>query len=121
VGHSGNGELYTVNPATGESATVAGVSVPAVDGLLLEGGRLWAVQNGPNQIAEIRLRRDLSYRPRRSKSVASKAAMLALSSRPTRCRRSGSRAVRMRSAPLARASRAVSSPMPELPPITRTV
>src|SRR4029453_5888575 len=34
VGHSGNGELYTVNPATGESATIAGVSVPAVDGLL---------------------------------------------------------------------------------------
>jgi sugar lactone lactonase YvrE len=60
VGHSGNGELYTVNPATGESATIAGVSVPAVDGLLLEGGRLWAVQNELNQIAEIRLRPDLS-------------------------------------------------------------
>ena len=38
-----------------------------------------------------------------------------------RCRRSGLRAVRMMSAPLARASRAVSSPMPELPPITTTV
>ena len=60
-------------------------------------------------------------RPSRPKSVASKAAMLAPSSRPTRCRRSGSRAVRMMSAPLARASRAVSSPMPELPPMTRTV
>jgi sugar lactone lactonase YvrE len=55
VGHSGNGELYTVNPATGESATIAGVSVPAVDGLLLEAGRLWAVQNELNQLAEIRL------------------------------------------------------------------
>jgi sugar lactone lactonase YvrE len=60
VGHSGNGELYTVNPATGESATIAGVSVPAVDGLLLEAGRLWAVQNELNQIAEIRLRHHLS-------------------------------------------------------------
>ena len=60
VGHSGNGELYTVNPATGESATIAGVSVPAVDGLLLEAGRLWAVQNELNQIAEIRLRHQLS-------------------------------------------------------------
>ena len=37
MGHSGNGELYTVNPATGESATIAGISVLAVDGLLLEG------------------------------------------------------------------------------------
>jgi sugar lactone lactonase YvrE len=60
VGHSGNGELYTVNPATGESATIAGVSVPAVDGLLLEAGRLWAVQNELNQIAEIRLRHHLA-------------------------------------------------------------
>jgi sugar lactone lactonase YvrE len=60
VGHSGNGELYTVNPATGASATIAGVSVPAVDGLLLEAGRLWAVQNELNQIAEIRLRRHLT-------------------------------------------------------------
>jgi hypothetical protein len=53
-------DLYTVNPATGESATIAGVSVPAVDGLLLEAGRLWAVQNELNQIAEIRLRHHLS-------------------------------------------------------------
>jgi sugar lactone lactonase YvrE len=60
VGHSGNGELYTVNPATGESATIAGIRLPAVDGLLLEGGRLWAVQNELDQIAEIRLRPDLS-------------------------------------------------------------
>ena len=44
VGHSGNGELYTVDPATGESSTIAGVSVRNVDGLLLEAGRLWAVQ-----------------------------------------------------------------------------
>src|SRR5271165_4594775 len=60
-------------------------------------------------------------RPSRPKSVASKAAMLAPSSRPARCRRSGSRAVRMMPAPWARASRAVSNPMPELPSMTRTV
>src|SRR6266446_5098078 len=60
-------------------------------------------------------------RPSRSKSVASKAAMLAPSSRPTRCRRSGSRAVRITSAPSSRARRAVSNPMPALPPITTTV
>jgi hypothetical protein len=63
----------------------------------------------------------LKNRPSRPKSVASKAAMLALSSSPARCSRSGSRAVRMMSAPLARASRAVSSPRPELPPMTRSV
>jgi sugar lactone lactonase YvrE len=55
VGHSANGRLYTVDPATGASARIAGVSVPNVDGLLLEAGRLWAVQNQDNQIAEIRL------------------------------------------------------------------
>jgi sugar lactone lactonase YvrE len=60
VGHSGNGQLYTVNPATGASAGIAGVSVPNVDGLLLEAGRLWAVQNANNQVAEIRLSPDLT-------------------------------------------------------------
>jgi sugar lactone lactonase YvrE len=55
VGHTGNGQLYTVDPATGASARITGVSVPNVDGLLLEGGRLWAVQNRDDQIAEIRL------------------------------------------------------------------
>jgi sugar lactone lactonase YvrE len=59
VGHSANGQLYTVDPATGQSARIAGVSLPNVDGLLLEAGRLWAVQNNDNQIAEIRLRRHL--------------------------------------------------------------
>jgi sugar lactone lactonase YvrE len=60
VAHSGTGELYTVDPETGTSALVAGVSVPSADGLLLEGRRLWVVQNDLNQIAEIRLDRDLS-------------------------------------------------------------
>jgi sugar lactone lactonase YvrE len=60
VAHSANAQLYTVDPATGASATIAGVSVPNVDGIVLEAGRLWAVQNFSNQIARIRLRPDLA-------------------------------------------------------------
>lgn len=61
VAHSGNGELYTVDPATGESALIAGISVPNVDGLVLRGRQLWAVQNlTSNQVSRIRLARDLS-------------------------------------------------------------
>jgi sugar lactone lactonase YvrE len=59
VAHSANAQLYTVDPATGASATIAGVSVPNVDGIVLEAGRLWAVQNFSNQIARIRLAPDL--------------------------------------------------------------
>src|SRR4029450_13001080 len=47
-------------PATGASATIAGISVPNVDGILLEAGRLWAVQNISNQVSRIRLRPELS-------------------------------------------------------------
>jgi sugar lactone lactonase YvrE len=59
VAHSANGQLYTVDPWTGASATIAGVSVPNVDGIVLEGRRLWAVQN-TNQVTRIRLRRHLT-------------------------------------------------------------
>jgi sugar lactone lactonase YvrE len=59
VAHSGNGELYGVDPDTGESWTIEGISVPFVDGILLEAGRLWAVQNFLNQVAVIRLHSDL--------------------------------------------------------------
>lgn len=54
VAHSTNGELYTVDPVTGASATIAGVSVPSVDGIVLLGRRLWAVQNS-NQVSAVRL------------------------------------------------------------------
>ena len=54
VAHSANGQLYTVDPETGASATIAGVSVPDVDGIVLEAGRLWAVQNS-NQVTRIQL------------------------------------------------------------------
>ena len=60
VAHSANAQLDTVDPATGASATIAGVSVPNVDGILLEAGRLWAVQNFSNQVSRIRLASDLS-------------------------------------------------------------
>jgi sugar lactone lactonase YvrE len=60
VAHSGTSQLYTVDPITGASATIAGVSVPNVDGIVLEAGRLWAVQNFSNQVTRIRLAPDLS-------------------------------------------------------------
>jgi sugar lactone lactonase YvrE len=59
VAHSGNGALYTVDPETGESAAIAGVSVPSVDGIVVSGRRLWAVQN-TNQITRILLNDDLT-------------------------------------------------------------
>jgi sugar lactone lactonase YvrE len=60
VSHSGLSALFTVDPDSGESALIEGVAVPSVDGILLESGRLFAVQNTLNQIAEIRLSDDLS-------------------------------------------------------------
>ena len=60
VAHSAIAQLYTVDPATGASAPIAGVSVPNVDGILLEAGRLWAVQNFSNQVSRIRLAPDLA-------------------------------------------------------------
>jgi sugar lactone lactonase YvrE len=59
VAHSTNGELYTVDPASGASAAMAGVSVPLVDGIVLSGRRLWAVQTS-NRVSRIRLRPDLA-------------------------------------------------------------
>ena len=59
VAHSTNGELYTVDPVSGTSATIAGVSVPSVDGIVLLGKRLWAVQN-INQVSRVQLSPDLS-------------------------------------------------------------
>jgi sugar lactone lactonase YvrE len=59
VAHSANAQLDTVDPTSGASARIAGVSVPNVDGILLEAGRLWAVQNFSNQVSRIRLAPDL--------------------------------------------------------------
>jgi sugar lactone lactonase YvrE len=60
VAHTGDGTVYTVDPATGASATIHGADVPNVDGILLSAGRLWAVQNFSNQITELKLSGDLS-------------------------------------------------------------
>ncbi|MHC6593364.1 YncE family protein [Arthrobacter sp. C152] len=60
VAHSANGALYTVNPKNGKSAAIKGVSVPNVDGILVHGDDVWAVQNFLNQIARIDLTSDLS-------------------------------------------------------------
>jgi sugar lactone lactonase YvrE len=54
VAHSAHGTLHTVEARTGASATISGISVPAVDGLVMQGRRLWAVQNG-NRVTRIRL------------------------------------------------------------------
>jgi sugar lactone lactonase YvrE len=59
VAHSGTGSLYTVDPSSGASAAIAGVSVPNVDGILLEARRLFAVRNVDNTVAVIKLSRDL--------------------------------------------------------------
>jgi sugar lactone lactonase YvrE len=54
VAHSANGKLYTVDSSTGASATIAGVTVATVDGIVLQGRRLWAVQNS-NRVTRVRL------------------------------------------------------------------
>jgi sugar lactone lactonase YvrE len=61
VAHSGLGALFTVDPESGDSTRIEDVAVPSVDGILFESGRLYAVQNVLNQIAEIKLSPDLSY------------------------------------------------------------
>lgn len=59
--HSSRGELYRVNPTTGEATLVdlSGDAVPAGDGILLEGLTLYVVQNQLNQIAVVELSPDL--------------------------------------------------------------
>ena len=60
VAHTANRALYTVDPGSGASAAIDGISVPNVDGIELSGSRLWAVQNASNQISGIRLNKDLT-------------------------------------------------------------
>ena len=60
VAHSTQGALNRVNPRTGASRRIHGVRVPSVDGILLQGRTLYAVQNSLNQIAEVKLRGDLT-------------------------------------------------------------
>jgi hypothetical protein len=60
VSHSALGAIFTVDPTTGISKFIDGVVVPTVDGIILDGGRVYAVQVDLNQIAQIDLSPDLS-------------------------------------------------------------
>jgi sugar lactone lactonase YvrE len=58
-----NGRLYRIDPATGVAKTIAlanGESVPNGDGILLDGKKLYVVQNQSNAIAVVRLSSDLA-------------------------------------------------------------
>jgi len=59
VAHSAQGALNLVDPDTGASTTVSGLSLPTVDGIVLEGRTVYAVQNGLGQVAQVRLSGDL--------------------------------------------------------------
>lgn len=59
VAHTNQGAVNAVDPTSGASRTVQGVSVPNVDGILLEGRSLFAVQNFSNQISAWQLSGDL--------------------------------------------------------------
>ena len=60
VAHSQNQAIYAVYLDTRTSAVVEGVSVPNVDGILVRGQQLWAVQNFSNQISRIHLSNNFS-------------------------------------------------------------
>jgi len=71
VAHSGNGVLNLVDAATGASTTIAGVSVPNVDGILIKGGReLFVAQNASNQISVWKLESDFLW-GKRKKTITS--------------------------------------------------
>jgi sugar lactone lactonase YvrE len=58
-----NGRLYRIDPATGVAKTISlanGESVPNGDGILLDGKKLYVVQNQNNAIAVVRLSSDLT-------------------------------------------------------------
>lgn len=60
VAHSSSGALNLVNPNTGASRTIDGLSLPNVDGILMKGRTLYAAQTFQNQVAEVRLSGDLT-------------------------------------------------------------
>jgi sugar lactone lactonase YvrE len=61
VVQSNTGKLFTVDPNTGEADEIdlGDGSVPAGDGLVLGGRRLYVVQNAFDQVAQVRLSPDL--------------------------------------------------------------
>lgn len=54
------GELCRINPVTGASEVIPGVTVPSSDGLELSGRQLWVVQSFYNQVSRWRLSADLT-------------------------------------------------------------
>lgn len=64
VAHSDLGALFTVDPATGSSRTIAitgGAITPGTpDGILLDGKTLWVVENFAERLVKVRLNSDLS-------------------------------------------------------------
>lgn len=60
VAHSAKQALFTVDPETGASALIETDPLPNVDGILVRGKTVWAVQNQLNQISRIKLNHDLS-------------------------------------------------------------
>ncbi len=60
VAHSAKESVYTVDTRTGATARIEGLDLPNVDGIVLRGRTLWAVQNRLNQISRIRLDRGLT-------------------------------------------------------------
>jgi hypothetical protein len=59
VAHSAQGAVNVVDPSTGASWAIGGLSVPNVDGILLEGRDLWVVRNNDNLVVKARLSGDL--------------------------------------------------------------
>lgn len=62
VVHSSRGELYRVDPDSGDAVLIdlGGASVSSGDGLLLHGRTLYVVRNSLNQIAVVELNKDLT-------------------------------------------------------------
>jgi sugar lactone lactonase YvrE len=60
VSHSVLGGIFTVDPETGVSAPIQGLTMFFPDGILLDGGRLYVAQSFLNQILQIDLSPDLS-------------------------------------------------------------
>lgn len=59
---SNTGKLFTVDPVTGHTTEIdlRGATVENGDGILLDGPRLWVVQNRANLLTLVRLRPDLT-------------------------------------------------------------
>lgn len=56
VANTNRGQLNKVDPRTGASETIKGVSVPGADGLVRAGLTMWVVHN--NQVSRVRLNHD---------------------------------------------------------------